>query len=139
MSDSLHYIKNITWFQSFALFLIIEYIKPCLTFNILWTISLTLSLIRQFCSRRLWKYFDNKWKISIIEWITYDEKWKTLCQKEKLLVFSVYMRERVNMQLCMLKIGYTFLIHSWNHTKGRNCIMSNFSYLFLNKFGQGHR
>ena len=30
---------------------------------------LTLSLIRQFCSRRLWIYFVKKWKISIIEWI----------------------------------------------------------------------
>ena len=33
---------------------------------------LTLSLIQQFCSRRLWTYFVKKWKISIIEWITYD-------------------------------------------------------------------
>ena len=30
---------------------------------------LTPSLIRQFCSRRLWTYFVKKWKISIIEWI----------------------------------------------------------------------
>ena len=77
---------------------------------------LTLSLIQQFCSRRLRTYFVKKWKISIIKWITYDEKWKTLWQKEKLLVLSnfyfchyvfknlsaaeasksVYMRERVN-------------------------------------------
>ena len=77
---------------------------------------LTISLIRQFCSRRLRTYFVKIQKISIIEWITYDEKWKTLCQKEKLLVLSnfffchyvfkkssaaevsksVYMRERVN-------------------------------------------
>ena len=33
-------------------------------------VCLTLStLIRQFCSRRLWTYFVQKWKISIIEWI----------------------------------------------------------------------
>ena len=76
---------------------------------------LTLSLIQQFCSRRLWTYFVKKWKISIIEWITYDWKCKTLWQKEKLHVLcnfffchyvfkkpsaaeaseSVYMRERV--------------------------------------------
>ena len=48
---------------------------------------LTLSLIRQFCSRRI----SSKHKeISIIEWITYDKKWKTFWQKRKLLVlFSV--------------------------------------------------
>ena len=33
---------------------------------------LTLFLIRQFCSRRLWTYFFKKWKFSIIKWITYD-------------------------------------------------------------------
>ena len=80
---------------------------------------LTLSLIRQFCSSPLWTYSVKKWKISIIEWITYDLKWKTLWQKEKLLdlsnfffchyVFkklsaagaseSVYMRERVKQLL----------------------------------------
>ena len=49
---------------------------------------LTQYLIWQFCSRRLWTYFVNNWKISIIEWITYDSKWKTLWQKEKLLVLS---------------------------------------------------
>ena len=80
-----------------------------------WKVFLTLSLIRQFCSRWLWTCFVNKWKISIIEWLTYDKKWKTLWQKEKLNVLwnfffchyifkklsaaaaseSVYMRERV--------------------------------------------
>ena len=55
----------------------------------------------------------------MIEWITYDKKWKTLCQMEKLLVLSnflfchyvfkkpsaveesesVYMRERVKPQI----------------------------------------
>ena len=60
--------------------------------------------------------FSKNRKISIIEWITYDKQWKTLWQKEKLLVLSnfffrhnvfknpfaaessesVYMRERVN-------------------------------------------
>ena len=34
--------------------------------------QLTLSLIRQFCSRQLWTYFVKKYKISSIEWITYD-------------------------------------------------------------------
>ena len=78
---------------------------------------LTFSLIRQFCSRRLWTYFVKTYKISITEWITYDIKWKTLWQKEKLYVLcnfffcyyvfikpsaaeaseSVYMRERVNL------------------------------------------
>ena len=32
--------------------------------------------------------FVKKWKISIIEWITNDLKWKTLWQKEKLLIMS---------------------------------------------------
>ena len=59
--------------------------KPILT----WlnnTFYLTLSLIRQFCSRRLWTYFVKRWKISIMEWITYNKKLKTLWQKEKLHV-----------------------------------------------------
>ena len=33
-------------------------------------VLLTLSLIRQYCSRRLWTYFIKTWKISLIEWIT---------------------------------------------------------------------
>ena len=35
-------------------------------------IELTLSHIRQLCSRPIWTYFVKKWKISIIECITYD-------------------------------------------------------------------
>ena len=34
--------------------------------------AITLSFIRQSCSRQLWTYFVKKWKISIIEWISYD-------------------------------------------------------------------
>ena len=47
--------------------------------------ALTLSHIQLIWSRRLRTYFVKKWKISIIEWITYDKKWNTLWPKVKLL------------------------------------------------------
>ena len=61
--------------------LCIIYVSIILTFtwrHIFRVVCLTLSLKRQFCSRRLWTYFVKKWKTSIIEWISYDKKWKTL-------------------------------------------------------------
>ena len=86
-------------------------------FATMYSTLLTLSLIQQFCSRRLWTYFVKTWKISIIEWITYDKKWITLWQKEKLHILcnfffchyvfkkpsaakaseSIYMREKVKL------------------------------------------
>ena len=50
------------WFAFFTL-------KGRIWINIM---ALTLSLIQHICSRLLWTYFVNKWKISIIEWIPYD-------------------------------------------------------------------
>ena len=107
-----------------------ENVKTLIIQNIMVTIEsvrysgfhLTLSLIRQFCNRRLWTYFVKKKKILLIEWITYDLKWKTLWQKEKLLILSnfffihyvfkkpsaaeasesIYMRVRVNYKFDIL-------------------------------------
>ena len=45
------------------------------SFHFVWGMfskSSAADLLWQFCSRRLWTYFVNKWKISVIEWITYD-------------------------------------------------------------------
>ena len=95
-----------------------EWIRPNITrWGLTYLLHIILNpFIRQFCSRRLWTYFVKTSKISIIEWIiTYDKKWKTLWQQEKLHILcnfffchyvfkkpsaaeaseSVYMRERV--------------------------------------------
>ena len=89
--------------------------------------------------------FCQKWLISIIKWITYNWKWKTLWQNEKLLVLSnfffchsvfkkpsaaeasesVYMRERV-------KSIYTFisrdLMYFW-----LNVLLSAANLLYVGK------
>ena len=71
---------------------------------------LTLSLIRQFCSRQLWTYFVKTWKISKVENIvTKGEILHVLCNfffcyyvfkkpSAKEASESVYMRERVKQQ-----------------------------------------
>ena len=66
---------------------------------------LTLSLIQQFCSRRLLTYFVKNWKISLIEYITYGKR-RNCNFFFRHYVFkkpsaaeaseSLYIRERVN-------------------------------------------
>ena len=62
-------------------------------------VFLNLFPLRQFCSRRLWTYFVKKWKISIIEWITYDKKWKNIVAKGEIARFVQFLR----LTLCFQK------------------------------------